>query len=61
MNLRTIPQVAKTLKVSDRTIERHARKKNLLTVKIGNAWVLTPGAVMIIRHAIRTAGKGVKL
>ena len=53
MKLKTIPQVAKELQVSDDTIRRTARQKNLLTVQIGTAWALSPGAVLIIKRALR--------
>ena len=53
MNLKTIPQVASELGVSPDTVKRKAEAKGLLTVKIGTAWALTPGEIMIIRRAIR--------
>ncbi|MBP8055164.1 MAG: hypothetical protein KA314_04950 [Chloroflexi bacterium] len=53
MNYKTIPQVAKELQVSEDTIHRKAKQKNLLTDRIGNAWALSPGAVLIIKHTLR--------
>lgn len=53
MNLKTIPQVARELNVSPDTVKRKAEAKGLLTAKIGNAWALTPGEVMIIRRAVK--------
>lgn len=53
MNLKTIPQVAQELNVSEDTIRRKAKQKNLLTNRIGNAWALSPGEVLILRRALR--------
>lgn len=55
MNYKTIPQVARELKVSEDTIRRKAQQKNLLTHQIGTAWALSPGAVLIIRRALKKA------
>lgn len=57
MNLKTIPQVARELGVSDDTVKRKAEAKGFLTVKIGKAWALTPGEVMIIRRAVKGGRK----
>lgn len=53
MNLKTIPQVARELRVSADTVRRKAEAKGLLTQRIGNAWALSPGAVLMIRQALR--------
>lgn len=53
MNLKTIPQVARELGISDDTLLRKAKAKGLLTDKLGKAWVLSPGAVMILRRAVK--------
>ena len=53
MNLKTIPQLAKEIGVSADTVTRAAKKKNLLTHRIGNAWALSPAEVMIIKRALR--------
>lgn len=53
MNHQTIPQVAKSFGVSDDTVLRKAKAKGLLTDKLGASWVLSPGAVMILRRAVR--------
>lgn len=53
MNHRTIPQVAKELKVSADTVTRKARQQGRLTAKLGTAWVLTPEDVEAIRLALR--------
>lgn len=55
MNYKTIPQVAEELNVSEDTVRRKAQQKNLLTARIGTAWALSPGAVLIIRHALKKA------
>jgi len=57
MNLKTIPEVARELGVSDDTVKRKAEAKGFLTVKIGKAWALTPGEVMILRRAVKGGRK----
>ena len=57
MNLKTIPQAARELGVSDDTLLRKAKAKGLLTDKLGTAWVLSPGAVMILRRAVKGGRK----
>ena len=57
MNHQTIPQVARDLGVSDDTLLRKAKAKGLLTDKLGKAWVLSPGAVMILRRAVKGSRK----